>query len=78
VRPFVYRYALQNAKREGTGEHEGVKGARIAFATEEQLDAFLIEAERTGLRVARKRDDPNRPWLVYVDSRFDLASYGLA
>jgi len=55
-----------------------VKGARIAFATEEQLDAFLMEAERTGLRVARKRDDPNRPWLVYVDSRFDLAPYGLA
>jgi hypothetical protein len=78
VRPFVYRYALQNAKLDGRGEHEGVSGLRVAFATEEQMDAFLTEAERTNLPVARKRDEVNRPWLLYVDSGFDLIPYGLA
>jgi len=77
VRPFVYRYALQNAKSDGKGEHDGVKGVRVVFATEEQMDAFLSEAGRTNLPVARKRDEGNRPWLVYVGAGFDLAAYGL-
>ena len=75
VRPFVYRYALQNAKTEGKGEHDGVVGMRVAFATEEQMQAFLTEAERTSLPVARKRDETNLPWLLYVHSGFDLTVY---
>lgn len=75
VRPFVYRYALQNARTEGKGEHYGVVGTRVAFATEEQMEAFLTEAGRTSLPVARKRDETNLPWLLYVHSGFDLTAY---
>lgn len=77
MRPFVYRYALQNAKSDGKGEHAGVGGVRVAFATEDQMEAFLTEAERTGLRVTRKRDEANLPWLLYVDPSFDLEEYGV-
>lgn len=78
MRPFVYSYSLQKAKVDGKGEHEGVTGTRIVFATEEQMHAFLMEAERTNLPVTRKRDESNKPWLLYVSGQFDLAKYGLA
>jgi hypothetical protein len=78
VRPFVYQYALQGAETNGKGEHAGVQGTRVVFATEDQMTAFLSEAERTSVAVARKRDEANLPWLVYVDAGFDLSAYGLA
>jgi hypothetical protein len=77
IRPFVYRYALGKAKIDGKGEHDGVTGSRVVFASKEQMNAFLMEAERTSLPTARKRDEVNKPWLLYVDSRFDLEAYGL-
>jgi hypothetical protein len=77
VRPFVYQYALQKAQLDCKGEHGGVKGTRVAFATEEQMEAFLIEAERTGLPVSRKRDEGNHPWLLYVAAGFDFTLYGV-
>ena len=76
VRPFVYRFALQNAKADGKGEHDGVVGTRVVFQTEEQMEAFLSEAARTNLPVTRKRDEANSPWLLYVDSSFDPSLYG--
>lgn len=77
VRPFVYRYALGGAKKDGTGRHQGVRGTRVSFVSEEQMEAFLIEAERTGIAVSRKRDEENLPWLLYVDVAFDLEAYGV-
>jgi hypothetical protein len=38
------------------------------------MDAFMTEAKRTGLPVARKRDEANWPWLLYIERRFDLSS----
>jgi hypothetical protein len=40
------------------------------------MDAFMTEAKRTGLPVARKRDEANW-WLLYIERRFDLSSYGV-
>jgi hypothetical protein len=77
VRPFVYRYALEGAKTDGKGQHGGVQGTRVVFDTEEQMTAFLSEATRTGVPAARKRDEANSPWLLYVVGGFDLSAYGL-
>jgi hypothetical protein len=77
VRPFVYLYALQNAKTDGKGEHDGVRGVRLVMSSKDQMEALLLEAERTGVPVVCKRDEDDKPWLVYVDGGFDLASYGI-
>lgn len=77
IQPFVYDYALADAKKLEAGEYDGVHGYRVSFETPEKLDAFLTEARRTGLKASRKRGEPDLPWLLYVDGTFDFAAYGL-
>lgn len=78
IQPFIFRYALENAKNLGPGDYHGVRGYRIAFESEDQLGAFMTEAKRTALPVARKRGDEEHPALAYVHETFKFADYDLS
>jgi hypothetical protein len=48
VQPFIFDYALDGARLHGTGEYSNVKGRRVTFRSEEQLEAFLGSSSRSG------------------------------
>ena len=77
IRPFIYRWALKDASLGKRGQHKGVKGRPVSFASEGQLEAFAAEAERTGLLVARDIDESTQQWTLYVVDGFDFGSHGL-
>ena len=77
VQPFIFRYALEGAQNVGPGDYQGVKGRRVSFASDEQLEAFQTEAKRIALPVTRKRGVAEHPALLYVHESFPLADHGL-
>jgi hypothetical protein len=78
IQPFIFRYALENARNLGPGDYQAVRGYRIAFDSEDHLTAFMTEAKRTALPVARKRGDEEHPALLYVHETFPFAEYGVS
>lgn len=77
IRPFIYRWALEKATAGKRGKHQGVTGTPVTFATEAQLEAFLVEAERTGVQVSKDVDEGKQQWALYVADGFDFSAYGL-
>lgn len=77
IQPYVYEYAFDGATKGAAGKQGGVIGVRVEFASEEQLDAFLTEAKRTGVTTTRIRGEADKPWLAHIADGFDLTAYGL-
>jgi hypothetical protein len=75
IRPFIYSWALAGASKGKRGLHKGVKGTPVTFGSEHQLEAFAVEAERTGHRVARDIDETTQQWTLFVADSFDLGPY---
>ena len=78
IRPFIYQWALAKASTGKRGIHEGVTGTPVKFATEAQLEAFAVEAERTGMPITRDIDEGKQQWTLFVSDGFDFSAYGLS
>jgi len=78
IRPFIYRWALKGASLAKRGKHNGVTGRRVVFASEDQLEAFAAEAQRTGHSIARDIEETTQTWGRYVADGFDFGPYGLS
>jgi hypothetical protein len=71
---FILDWALRDASSDGKGEFDGVRGDRVTFGSKDALDAATAELKRAGWRIARKRDEENKPFLLYVEKASGVGS----
>ena len=65
---FILKWALRDATLDGRGNFKGVRGNRVVFSTKDSLDAATAELTRAGWKFSRKRDDQNKPYMLFVDA----------
>jgi hypothetical protein len=70
----ILDWALRDASLDGKGQFDGVRGDRVVLGSKDALDAALAELVRAGWRIARKRDEENKPYLLYVEKDAGLAT----
>lgn len=64
---YILDWALRDANLDGRGEFDGVRGDRVVFHAKDAMEAATAELQRAGWRIARKRDEENKPYLLYVE-----------
>jgi hypothetical protein len=72
---FILKWALRDAALDGIGKFEGVRGDRVVFSTKDSFDAATTELGRAGWKFTRKRDDLNKPYLLFVETKANIAKY---
>lgn len=71
---YILDWALGDASLDAKGEFDGVRGDRVTFGSKDAMDAAVAELKRAGWRIARKRDEENKPYLLYVERDAGLAA----
>ena len=72
---FLIQWALAGATRLGEGKFNNLTGNRVLLVSKEAVDGFTSELDRRGKKWARNRQAKEGPYLVYVETSFDLDGY---